>query len=242
MSVLAEYLAKVNLTEAQEQKLIEYADFLLYQAEKKQEVSKPYPMQSHYSVEDLQTIQAQYPPDKEWIYSEFTQAFPVTTQKMEIINQTLYIMPSPNRLHQKIARKLSFALISFTEKNDVGEIYFSPFDVKLDEENVVQPDILFIAKIHYDILTKQGASGTPDLVVEILSPANYKAERARKKETYQKFGVTEYWEIQPKNKEVSIEVLEEDVYQVFSKAQEKGIVKSSVLDGFEIEISTLFEA
>lgn len=239
MSLLENYLSKKKLNEEQEKKLIEYAEFLLYQAEK--DKIKPFPFKAHYSVEDLEAIKAQYPEDKEWTYSEFMEAFPVTTQKMEIINKTLYIMPSPIRLHQEISRRLSIALSLFVEKNDLGKVYYSPFDVKLDEGNVVQPDILFIAKIHYDILSKQGASGPPDLVVEILSPSNYKAERERKKETYRKFGVTEYWEIQPKTKDVSVEILEEDIYKVFSQAQDNGIVKSSILKGFEIEISTLFE-
>lgn len=241
MSLLEAYLSKVSLSEEQEKKLIEYADFLLYQAQEKEDKIKSFPIQAYYSVADLEAIKAMYPVNKEWTYSEFMQAFPVTTQKMEIINKKLYIMPSPNRLHQKILRQLSIAFTLFTEKNDLGEVYFSPFDVKLDEENVVQPDILFIAKVHYDILTKQGASGTPDLVVEVLSPANYKAERERKKETYRKFGVTEYWEIQPKTQVVSVEILEENTYKLFSEAQEKGKVKSSILEGFEIEISTLFE-
>ncbi len=105
-----------------------------------------------------------------------------------------------------------------------------------------QPDIIFIAVSRYYIIENKKVKGTPNLVVEIWSPSNIKKEREMKHKTYQNQGVTEYWQIFPKKQEIRIEVLnEEGKYKLFSEATKIGKVKSKVLNGFEIEIETLFE-
>jgi Uma2 family endonuclease len=43
------------------------------------------------------------------------------------------------------------------------------------------------------ILTKRGVEGSPDLVVEILSPSSVKRDKVSKVEAYARFGVPEYW-------------------------------------------------
>ena len=65
----------------------------------------------------------------------------------------------------------------------------------LDEQNIVQPDILVVcdqAKI-----TEKNIQGTPDLVIEILSPATSVKDRREKKRLYERFGVSEYIIIDP---------------------------------------------
>ena len=84
--------------------------------------------------------------------------------------------------------------------------------------------------------------GSPDLVVEIWSPGNTSDEKAMKQEQYRKNAVTEYWQIEPKAQKVKIEVLNAtQQYEIFSEATKTGKVKSKVLEGFELEIATLFE-
>lgn len=70
-------------------------------------------------------------------------------------------------------------------------------DVFLDNHsNAVQPDIIFVAKGNLDII-KTKIRGVPDLVGEIISPGNTKHDTERKKALYEKFGVKEYWIIDP---------------------------------------------
>ena len=63
--------------------------------------------------------------------------------------------PSPVPSHQRISGKLEFKLREFTTKNKIGEVFDAPCDVYLDNENVVQPDILFISKDRLDIIGKK---------------------------------------------------------------------------------------
>ena len=74
----------------------------------------------------------------------------------------------------------------------------------LDQKNVFQPDILFILKENRSRLTDRGIDGAPDLAIEVISPSNSFKNRNQKKNLYQKFGVREYWIIDPGNKTLEI--------------------------------------
>jgi len=120
----------------------------------------------------------------------------------EVINGNLYRSPSPTRNHQRLVRKLLVAFSNFIEPLALGEVFSAPLDVFLDEHsNAVQPDLLFILTEKLSIAKEDAVHGVPDLVIEILSSSNEKYDLTRKKELYEKFGVKEYWMINPDSKE-----------------------------------------
>lgn len=112
-------------------------------------------------------------------------------------------------------------------------------DVVLSRENVVQPDIIFIAKQNTGII-KNIIKGVPDCLIEITSPGYVKYDRIKKYALYEKFGVKEYWIIDPANELVEVLSLENKKYQLHSYAEVKGKVKSKVIKGFEVEIKKIF--
>ncbi len=57
----------------------------------------------------------------------------------------------------------------FAEENDLGEVYFAPFDVVLSDNDTVQPDLLFVSKERLHIVAGDDVQGAPDLVMEIRS-------------------------------------------------------------------------
>ncbi len=65
--------------------------------------------------------------------------------------------------------------------------------VLLSNEDVVQPDLLFVSKERLGILTAKNAKGAPDLVVEILSESTRKTDETRKLRLYERAGAREYW-------------------------------------------------
>jgi Uma2 family endonuclease len=202
-----------------------------------------YEEKDNYTFEDIKEIAAQFPTDYKWTYQDLVNYFPQDLSlKVEIINNQLFIMPTPNTTHQIISDELIFQFNLFVRKNKLGRVLAAPMDVKFDEDNNVQPDILFIAVSKYEIIEDKNIVGSPNLVVEIWSPSNKKKEREAKKALYQKNKVTEFWQIYPKKKQVCVEVLnEEGKYQLFSKAEKTGTIKSKVLTGFEIDIAAIFE-
>ncbi|MBF0319471.1 MAG: Uma2 family endonuclease [Nitrospirae bacterium] len=71
----------------------------------------------------------------------------------EIINGEEVVSPSPFGKHQKIAKKLNRIIDRYVEANGIGELYFSPLDVILEEGHTrLQPDLLFIRKENMGIL------------------------------------------------------------------------------------------
>ncbi|MCL4426335.1 MAG: Uma2 family endonuclease [Firmicutes bacterium] len=67
-----------------------------------------------------------------------------------------------------------------------------------------QPGLIYISNKHLDIITPTNVSGAPDLTVEVPSPTRIDYDRRRKKAVYEKFGVREYWVIDPVNKSLEV--------------------------------------
>jgi len=88
-------------------------------------------------------------------------------------------------------------------------------------------------------LQKQAIVGSPDLVVEILSPSSVYKDRYRKKMLYEKFGIKEYWIVDPGNNTIEVFCLQETGYALFSIASEKGSVKSKILKNFAVNIEQI---
>ncbi|HDD05196.1 MAG TPA: Uma2 family endonuclease [Candidatus Aenigmarchaeota archaeon] len=121
----------------------------------------------------------------------------------QLIGGELVMVPSPTPYHQRVSRKLVFLLTEYVEKNDLGEVFYSPIDVYFDEEDVFQPDIVFISKARLDIIGEIKIEGPPDLIIEILSPSTAYYDLGRKYEVYERSGVKEYWVVHPERKSVS---------------------------------------
>jgi Uma2 family endonuclease len=131
----------------------------------------------------------------------------------EVIDNALYMSPAPTPSHQKIAVNLVTELNVLSRVETLGEVYFSPIDVYLDEtSNAVQPDVLFFFKESRIKTSKKGLHGSPDLIIEILSPGNSRHDQVIKKNLYEKFGVKEYWIVDPETRKAIGYSLNEKTY------------------------------
>ena len=108
--------------------------------------------------------------------------------------------------------------------------------------NKRSPDIAFIAKERLQglkRLPKGFFEGAPDLAVEIISPSNGFKDRNQKKNLYQKFGVKEYWIIDPGNRTIEIYDFAKGENPALYLAEE-GIVTSNLLPGISFSFGELF--
>ena len=129
---------------------------------------------------------------------------------------------------------------NFILEKQLGDVYLLPIDVFFDRHNNTQPDIIFIRKDRNFIITNDGIQGQPDLIVEVLSPPTFRNDRKEKMNLYLRFGVSEYWIVDPKNQSVEVYVLENDVYDMRYFAIETGDIESKVLEGLKFEVSKIF--
>jgi Uma2 family endonuclease len=157
----------------------------------------------------------------------------------EIIEGEHYVNPAPNIRHQRILRRLLMTLSTFVQERDLGEVFCSPIDVVLSENNVVQPDVLFIRK-------EQGqADGafvqmTPDLVVEILSISNRRHDEVRKLKLYDRFNVGEYWIVDPEDEIVSVYRRQNGALTLVAKVAASAVITSPLLPGFKLPAQRVF--
>ncbi len=158
----------------------------------------------------------------------------------QLIHGELNMSPAPSTTHQKVLMSLINIVYKCLENHKAGELLPSPTDVILDEYNTVQPDLLVILNENKDIIKERGVFGAPDITFEIISPSSLIMDRHKKFELYEKFGVKEYWLIDINNKAVEVFTLEEGRYTLFSSATIDGIVRSSILEELEIDITKLF--
>ena len=79
----------------------------------------------------------------EFTYRDYKNLPESETERYELLEGEIVVLPSPTTYHQSISRNLGYVLVEFERKHDLGFIFNAPFDVVLSEENVVQPDILY---------------------------------------------------------------------------------------------------
>ena len=129
--------------------------------------------------------------------SEFL-ALPVSNTFHELLEGEEIVSPSPTRNHQITLGRV-FSLLEHSVPH--GEVILAPMDVYLDDSNIVQPDLLWIAEgSPAKWVEGKYLQGAPDLVVEIFSPGTVRRDKKEKFRLYEKFGVREYWMIDPDEK------------------------------------------
>ncbi|EMN00277.1 putative restriction endonuclease [Leptospira noguchii str. 1993005606] len=157
----------------------------------------------------------------------------------ELLEGEIFMVPAPIPEHQRVVLKFSNALFNYLEHKKLGEVFFSPIDVYLDEHNVVQPDLLFISQARSFIIQEKRIEGAPDWIAEILSEGNAYHDLKTKKKLYEKHGVLEYWIVDPMERSVEVYRNGESGFTLFSSAS-SGKISSSILEGFWIELDRLF--
>ena len=137
-------------------------------------------------------------------------------------------------------RRLEFLLKGFIEGRGLGVLLHAPLDVVLGERDVVQPDIMFISKERFGIISEEEIRGAPDLIVEIVAPATERRDKTYKKTLYARHGVKEYWIVDPVREEVEIYRLGEMGFEEFGVYKRWDKIGSPLLPGLEIGLSYVF--
>jgi len=158
----------------------------------------------------------------------------------ELINGEIVKRASPDTEHQSTASNLSYFFQAFVREKKLGKVFFAPYDVYLDEENLVQPDLIFVSQGNGHIIQKGCIMGVPDLVVEILSPGTYRTDRGAKFKLYQRLGVAEYWIADPRGKTIEVYALNAGTYDLIAVGEEGSVVESLMLAGLNIAVNEVF--
>lgn len=160
----------------------------------------------------------------------------------ELLDGEIMKRSAPTPYHQKLSRGIFRVLDKFILENSLGELFYAPIDVFLDEYNAPQPDLVYLSNEKAGFITNDGIVGVPDLVIEIISPTSVLRDRITKKNIYERFGITEYWLVDANNQEIEIYTIENGRYELFSSVSlfEANELKSKVLADLEVNLNEIF--
>ncbi len=167
---------------------------------------------------------------------EFFKLYPEES-RLELVNGEVYEMPAPDTYHQDVVGNIFYLLKSYIRQAGKGKVFVAPVDVVLSKSLVLQPDVVYLEN---ESKVGKKIHGSPDLVVEVVSPSTFKRDLTDKMKLYERHKVKEYWLVFPLEKTIMVYELKDDGYELFSYATEKGRVKSKVLEGFELEVEEVF--
>lgn len=169
-------------------------------------------------------------------------------ERVELIKGKIFEMsPAPSRKHQVISRILNRYLDRYFEMKPCG-LFYAPFDVRLinfkksTDDNkvftVVQPDLCVVCD--NSKLDDRGCIGSPDLVIEILSPGNSKKEMGIKFNLYEENQINEYWIVDPTENSIFVYTLKEGKYSGLKPCIEGEKIKSPLFPELDFEIEKIF--
>jgi Uma2 family endonuclease len=174
-------------------------------------------------------------------YEEFQTLPRDGSKRFELIEGEVFMTPSPNTKHQIAAGNLHLALETFVRERKLGRVFFAPYDVVFSEWTALEPDLLFIRRDRYPIITDANVRGAPDLVIEILSPRRKAYDRETKRPVYEAGGVSEIWYVDPEERTVEILNLGLDGrYAVTAELSGNAAIVSKVFPGLSLTLEEIF--
>jgi Uma2 family endonuclease len=177
---------------------------------------------------------------KNWTDAEF-MVLPEDEHRYELVNGELIDMGNSGMEHGYLACILTVQLGGYIQANKLGVICDSSTAFTLKNGNKRSPDISFISRDRLQGLSRPPKGffeGSPDLVVEILSPGNTVAEMHEKITEYFENETRLLWKIDPNERCVLVYrgVEPDRLLRMGDRLEGEDVVP-----GFSMAIAELFE-
>ncbi len=159
---------------------------------------------------------------------------PEDAGRTEIVNGELVLSPGPASRHQEICILLTLEIGPFIRSRDLGKMFAGPMHTILALHSHYEPDLCFIRKNRLSIIKENFIDGPPDLVVEVISESNRTHDTVVKFNDYARYGIEEYWLVDPREEEISTWFLSGGKYELLGRARRGESVTTRVLDGLDL--------
>lgn len=125
--------------------------------------------------------------------AERVRALPDDGNRYELVGGELVVTPAPRGVHQVALTALYDLIAPHARSAGLGYVLWSPADISLGEDEVLQPDLFA-----YRTATARPLRDWADieallLVIEVSSPSTARCDRTLKRRRYQRARVPEYW-------------------------------------------------
>ena len=165
---------------------------------------------------------------------------PEDGRRYEIYGGELVVVPSPLVRHQVAAGEI-FSVLRDYGRESGGMALVAPLDIVFDEHDVVQPDVVFFRAerrhlLQPDVVTRHA----PDVAVEVLSPSTASTDRGRKMRMLARYGVPEYWIVDPVLRQIEVHALEDGAYRQAQVAAGHDTVQSVLNPDLTFDAARIF--
>jgi Uma2 family endonuclease len=170
------------------------------------------------------------------------EATPDDGKIYELFEGELSVAKAPSLKHQEIITNFAAILRTYLWQNPIGRVWITP-GVIFDEYNSTIPDLVFIAKDRIDqIAAGIHIVGAPDLAIEIMSPGteNVRRDQIVKRQTYARFGVKEYWIVEPLVEVIEITRLQENILALVGVYRNADEISSPLLPDLKFSVKDVF--
>lgn len=182
-------------------------------------------------------------PHIRFVYEDYKSLPESMAKRYELLDGEILMVPAPTTTHQFLSRNVAYLLHGFVRTHGLGNVLYSPIDVVFgegDAREIVQPDVLYVSVGRASIIVEEEIRGAPELIVEVLSPGTETRDRTYKKHLYGRYGVREYWIVDPIAKAVEVYQSSGTEFDQPSFYRNADILRTELLVGLEIDLREVF--
>lgn len=172
-------------------------------------------------------------------YTDLVQA-PEDGRRYELYDGEVQVVPSPLPRHQFVSRRVALLFESYAAAHG-GTFLATPIDIVFTEYDVLMPDLVFFVEARKHLVPLDAPiRDAPDLAVEIFSPSTAATDRGRKMQMFARYGVREYWIIDPVEERLEIHTLAPGGYELAQTATGVVPIRSPLLPDVDAPVESLF--
>jgi Uma2 family endonuclease len=168
------------------------------------------------------------------------KGLPEDAGRTEIVDGDLVMSPTPSDRHQEISTALAAKIYPFVRRQKLGKFYGAPVHVVLAENTNFEPDLCFLATANLHRLESPVIAGPPDLIIEIISESNRTHDTVVKFQNYERYGVAEYWLVDPRDEKVTVWSLEQGSYVSLGAFATGSKLLTRALEGLTLDPAEIF--
>jgi Uma2 family endonuclease len=170
-------------------------------------------------------------------------ACPDDNNHYELIEGELFVSRAPGIPHQRVVLNLEIGISEYLKGNPIGILVPGAGAIFSDYDAVI-PDLAFVLNERWDqVVTGERFTGALDLVIEVISPGaeNRRRDLLVKRQLYGKYGVSEYWIVDPENRLVEIYRTQKDRLEAIATLRDADKISTPLMPGFELSLSFIFK-
>jgi Uma2 family endonuclease len=164
--------------------------------------------------------------------------------RYELFDGELFVSRQPHHEHQAVTANITADLVLWNRATGLGRVFGAP-GVVFGEFDAAAPDVAWASKERLAQIADSGAPlrGAPELVVEVLSPGaqNIRRDRQVKLRAYSRFGVSEYWLVDHRARNVEVWRHDGNELRPVGTLGPEDLLTSPLLPSFSVRIGQFFE-